>query len=280
MFDFLQFGFMQRALVGGLMIAVICPVVGVFLVLRRLALIGDGMAHVAFGGIALGMFLNTQRLPVKPYPVLTALGLCLLSAVGIHRLQRARVYGDVAIAIFFSFGLALGVIFISLSRGFTVDLFTYLFGNILLITPADLVLIAVLGVVILGAIALFYKELFFITFDEESAQAGGVPVQTLNLLLIVLIALTVVVAMRIVGLLLVSALLVIPAATALQICRSFRQTIGMAVGLGVLAVMVGLFSAYRFDISAGGSIVVTLVVLFFTVLLGKSLNRSRLQSHR
>lgn len=273
--EFLQYGFMQRALAGGLIIAVICPVVGVFLVLRRLALIGDGMAHVAFGGIALGMFINSLKWPFKIYPVLTALALCVVSAFGIQRLQRARVYGDVAIAIFFSFGLALGVIFISLSKGFTVDLFTYLFGNILLVSDVDLALIGSLGAAIIGLIVAFYKELFYITFDEEAAQANGLPVERLNMLLIILIALTVVVSMRIVGLLLVSSMLVIPAATALQLSRSFRQTIFISVGLGVTAVIVGLIGAYEFDLSAGGSIVVTLVLMFFASLILQPLWRKQ-----
>lgn len=265
--DFLQYGFMQRALIGGLIISVICPVVGVFLVLRRLSLIGDGMAHVAFGGMAFGMFLNSLKFPFKIYPVFSALIFCLISAFGIQRLQRAKVYGDVAIAIFFSFGLALGVIFVSLSKGFTIDLFTYLFGNILLISGLDLALIAVLGALIIGAVVVFYKELFCITFDEETAQANGLPVERLNMLLIILIALTIVVSMRIVGLLLVSSMLVIPAATALQLSRSFRQTIFISIALGAIAVIVGLFGAFQFDLSAGGSIVVTLVLLFFASLI-------------
>jgi zinc transport system permease protein len=156
-----------------LLIAVICPVVGVFLVLRRLALIGDGMAHTAFGGVALGLYLNTKRLPFNVYPLLTALAFCLVSAFGIQKLKKARVYGDVAIAIFFSFGLALGVIFVSFSQGFTTDLYSLLFGNILIISKTDIILIVILGLCVLGAIAAFYKELFYITFDEESAQASA-----------------------------------------------------------------------------------------------------------
>jgi zinc transport system permease protein len=172
MFELLEFGFMQRAFVAGILISVICAAIGVFLVLRRMSLLGDGLAHISFGGIAAGMFFGV-------YPLVSALVFSVLAAVGIQKLKRMKVYGDAAIAIFFSFGLAIGVVLVSLSRGFNSDLFSYLFGSILAVSETDILMILVFGLATLSAIVLFYKELFFITFDEESARASGLPVENL-----------------------------------------------------------------------------------------------------
>src|SRR5574341_646009 len=196
--EILSYGFMQRALLAGLMIATIAPIIGVFLVLRRLSLIADTLSHVALAGVAAGLL-------VKTYPVAGALAAALIGAVGIERLRTSgRLFGEAALAVFLSGGFAVAVVLISLARGFNVDLFSYLFGAITAVQPRDLWVILGLGVTVLAAVATFYKELFVITFDEEGARVQGVPVDALNLLLTVLVALTVVVAMRVVGILLTS----------------------------------------------------------------------------
>lgn len=264
MLEFLQYGFMQRAFVAGILIAVLCAVIGVFLVLRRMSLLGDGLAHISFGGIAAGMFFNV-------YPMLSALAFSVLAALGIQKLKRMRVYGDAAIAILFSFGLAIGVVMVSLSRGFSTDLFSYLFGSILAVSEFDILLILGVGVATLASLWFFYKELFFITFDEESARAAGLPVERLNTMLIVLTAVAVVLSMRIVGILLVSSFLVIPASIALLLRRSFRQTLAVSVIVSVISVVIGLVLAYYLDLAAGGAIVLTLVSGFAGMLLYKSL---------
>jgi zinc transport system permease protein len=254
--EFLHYGFMQRALLAGVMIGTIAPVIGVFLVLRRLSLIADTLAHVALAGVAAGLLFGT-------YPVAGALAATLLGAIGIERLRGSgRLFGEAALAIFLSGGLAVAVVVISLGDGFNVDLFSYLFGAITAVGPRDLWLILGLSVVVLGAVAVLYKELFAITFDEESARVQGVPVNGLNLLLTALVAVTVVVAMRIVGILLTSALIVIPAVTALRLARSFLSALWVAVACSLLAVLGGITASFYLGVAAGGAIVVCAILLF------------------
>lgn len=254
--EILQYGFMQRALLAGVMIGTIAPVIGIFLVLRRLSLIADTLAHVTLAGVAVGLLLGMA-------PVTGALLAALLGAIGIERLRSSgRLFGEAALAIFLSGGLAVAVVVISLGSGFTVDLFSYLFGAITAVGPRDLWLILTLGLVVLGAVAVLYKELFAITFDEEGARVQGIPVDGLNLLLTALVAVTVVVAMRVAGILLVSALIVIPAATALRLARSFRSALWGAVICSLLAVLGGITASFYLDIAAGGAIVLCAILLF------------------
>ncbi len=262
MLEAFQYGFMQRALVAGIMIAIISSVIGTFIVLKRLSMIGDGLSHIALGGVALGLFLNV-------YPVISALIFSVLSAVGINRLRGAKIYGDVAIAIFFSAGLAVAVVLLSLARGFNVDLFSYLFGSLLTVNETDLAVILLLGILTLGAVFIFYKELFYITFDETSAKASGLPVEKLNTLLVVLTAITVVVSLKIVGILLVSSLLVVPVATSLQISRNFRETILSSMVFSIFSVVAGLIISFYFNLAAGGAIVLTSVIIFLIVMVCK-----------
>jgi len=259
--EILQYGFMQRALLAGVMIGVIAPVIGVFLVLRRLSLIADTLAHVALAGVALGLLLGA-------YPVFGALAAALVGAVGIERLRASgRLSGETALALFLSGGLAVAVLLIGLAGGFTVSLFTYLFGAITAVQPRDLWLTLALGLAVLGAVAFLYKELFAVTFDEEGARVQGLPVGALNLLLVILVAVTVVVAMRVVGILLTSALLVIPAVTALRLARNFRSTLGIAVGAAQVMVLAGITAAFYLNIPASGAIVLVGILLFTAAAL-------------
>jgi zinc transport system permease protein len=254
--EILQYGFMQRALLAGAMIGTIAPMIGVFIVLRRLSLIADTLAHVALAGVAAGLLLGT-------YPTAGALVACLLGAVGIERLRATgRLSGETALAIVLSGGFAVAVVLISLADGFNVDLFAYLFGAIAGVQPQELWVILGLGVVVLAAVGLLYKELFALTFDEESARLQGVPVDALNVLLTALVAVTVVVAMRIVGILLTGALIVIPAATALRLAPNFRSTLWIAVACSLVAVLTGMVASFYLDIAAGGAIVLAALVLF------------------
>ncbi len=256
MAEMLSYGFMQRALLAGAMIGTIAPIVGVFLVLRRLSLIADTLSHVALAGVAGGLLLRT-------YPLAGALVAGLLGAIGIERLRvSGRLFGEAALAIFLSGGFAVAVVLISLARGFNVDLFSYLFGAITAVQPRDLWVILGLGLVVLAAVVLLYKELFAITFDEEGARVQGIPVDALNLLLTTLVALTVVLAMRIVGILLTSALLVIPAITALRLARNFRSTLWIAVLCSLISVVAGMIVSFYLDIAAGGAIVLVALILF------------------
>jgi len=256
MFEMLSYSFMQNAFLAGMLIAIICAVIGCFIVLRKMSFIGDGLAHISFGGVAVGFILGIQ-------PIISALIISVLSVFGIQKLKEIKVYGDSAIAIFFSFGLALGVVLISMSNGFTVDLFSYLFGSILSVSAGDLITIAVLGLFVLSILFLFYKEFVCTSFDENWAEASGMNVKFLNYLLLILTAITVVISMEIAGILLVSSLMVIPASTALLFKKGFKQTVLISVIIALSAVIIGLTASYYFDIAAGGAIVLVLVAMFF-----------------
>lgn len=264
----LQYPFMQRAIIGGILAASVCSAIGVFLVLRRMSLIGDGLAHLSFGGIAAGLFF-------KIYPLFSALVVSVLAALGIHKLRKMKIYGDSSIAIFFSFGLAVGVILIGLSGGMAINIMSFLFGSILAISDADLLLIFALALITAAAIGMFYKELVYVTFDEECARVSGIHVDRLELALLILTALAVVLSIQIVGILLVSSFIAIPAATALPISRSFKQALALSVALSVFSVVFGLSLSYYFNLAAGGAIVLVLVAAFFAMLFFKNIQKQR-----
>jgi len=219
MFDIFQYGFILRGIEIGLIIGVIAPLIGIFLVLRRYSLIADTLSHVSLAGVALGLLLNIN-------PLLTAIGVSVLSSFAIEKLRLSKkVYGESALSIFLSGSLALAVVIISLAHGFSVDLFNYLFGSIVTVKQSDVLIILVTGIFVFLAIIALYKELVYITFDEEAARVGGIPTKTINTIFIILAALTVALAIPIVGILLISALVVVPVVTALQLKASFLRTI-------------------------------------------------------
>jgi zinc transport system permease protein len=267
--DFLHYGFMQRALVTGVMTALICPAIGVFLIPRRLSLIADTLAHVALAGVALGLFLHVS-------PLLGALVVTVACACGIERLRsRGALQGDASLAVFLSGGFALAVVLISLARGFNADLFALLFGSILTVSATDVALVVALGIVVAGALVLCYRPLVAITLNEDLARTSGVRVEALNLMLTILTALTTVVTMRMVGVLLVSAMIVIPTLTGFAVGRSFRQALGIAIAAALVAVVSGLAAAYALRLAAGGAIVLTaLLILIGATLLARVAKRS------
>ena len=248
--------FIQRALIAGSCIAILCSILGVFLVLRRLSLIGDGLAHVTFGAVALGLFL-------KSYPLYLAIPIVLLSSMGVLKLtEKARLYGDAAIGIVSSLGIAGGVLLASMAGGFNVDLFSYLFGNILSISTTEVVVSAALSLILLAVIRLFYQELLSVTFDEEAARASGVKTKRINAVLVLLTALTVVLATKMVGVMLVSALLILPSVTALQFAKGFKATMIFSSVAGLLSVVLGIFISFVADMPTG-AVIVLLNFLFF-----------------
>ena len=255
---------MQRAFLGGLLVGFVCPVLGVFLVLRRLSLMADTLSHVALAGVALGLL-------TKVFPTLTALAASVTAAVLIDRLRASgRMYGEAALALFLYTALGLAVVFIGLAGGFNVDLFSYLFGNVLTISMTDIWLLAALALALVGFVLLFYTELVQTTFDPDLARVNGVPVDLVDFLLAVLAGATVTLAMRVVGMLLVGALMVIPVLASLQVARGFRTTIVIAAAIGLFAVIAGLFAAYYRNVPASG--VITLITL--AALLGTTLAKS------
>jgi zinc transport system permease protein len=261
--EYLQYGFIQRALIAGCFVGLLCSCLGVLLVLRRLSLIGDGLAHVTFGSVAIGMVF-------KIYPLYVSIPVVMLSSLGILRLtQRARIYGDAAIGVVSSLGIAAGIILASVTGGFNVDLFSYLFGNILAVSDAEVVISVVLSLVVLLMIYLYYHELFSITFDEESARASGIRTGKINAVLVLLTAVTVVLAMNVVGIMLVSALLILPAVTALQLARGFAHAMLIAALTGVCAVVAGVFGSLMLNLPTGAAIVMVNLLFFLVALTGK-----------
>jgi len=263
--DMLAQTFIQRAFIGGVCAALLCSILGVFIVLRRASLIGEGIAHLSFGGIAVGLFFAI-------YPLYSALILSLLGIFAISFLQRRKiVYAETAIGILFSFGLALGAVLSSLSGGFNVDLFSYLFGSILTISTGDLILILILTGIVFLFISIFFKELMHMTFDEQGARLSEVPTAWLDLAFNIIIALTVVVSIKIVGTLLVSSLLIIPAASSLQLSKSFKGTVRLSIALSMISVLVGLMLSIIFDVATGGAIVLVSLGIFVICVLGRNL---------
>jgi zinc transport system permease protein len=254
--DLLSHGFIQRALIAGSFIAILCATLGTFLVLRRFSLIGDGLAHVTFGGVAVGLFLRV-------YPMYVAIPIVMISSLGILKLvEKARLFGDAAIGIVSSLGIACGILLASAAGGFNIDLFSYLFGNILAISTAEVISSILLSLVLIFVIWFYYHELLSITFDEESARASGIKTKTINGILVLLTSLTVVLAMRVVGIMLISSLLILPPVTALQIARGFKMTIIIASVSGVVSVILGIFLSLVLDLPTGATIVI-LNFLFF-----------------
>jgi zinc transport system permease protein len=255
-FHFLSYEFIQRAYFAGSFVAALCAMLGLILVLRKLSLIGDGLSHVSFGAIALGLFFGI-------YPFYVAIPVVILASYLILKLtKKAKIYGDAAIGIVSSVGIASGVILASLSHGFNVDLFSYLFGNILAISNQEVWLSVGLSLLVLAAISLFYNDLFSTTFDEEYAKASGIKTDQINLILTFLTAITVVLAIKVVGVMLVSALLILPAVTALQIVKGFKEAMIVSAVLSVSSVIIGISISFFADLPAGASIVIINFVLF------------------
>lgn len=266
-FEILTFGFMQRALVAGVMIATICSIIGLFLVLKRHSLFGDAMSHVAFGGIAIGLFTNV-------YPLWTAFIVSVLAALGMTKLREfTKIPADSAVAVLLSSGLAIGVVLISLSGGFKLDLFSFLFGSILLVSVQDLIMILAVSSIVLTIISLIYKRLTYVTFDEEQAAVGGLSVKNINYLFIVIASITVIASIRLVGVLLISSLIVLPNITAITMGKGFKKTAIISCSISVGSVIVGIIVSYIINIAPSGAIVLTATAIFLTAVLGRHIVR-------
>jgi len=249
MLEVLQYQFMQNALLAGLLAAIACGIVGVYVVVKKVVFISGGIAHASFGGIGLGYLLGIN-------PVLGAMVFTVASSLGIGLVtRRTRMPEDTAIGILWAMGMALGIIFIGLAPGYAPDLFSYLFGNILTVPFFDLMLMLILDVVIIALVALLYKEFLYLSFDEEFSTVSGVPTEGLYLLLLCLIALTVVVLIRVVGIILVIALLTIPAALARQFTHSLKKMMLLAILASVFFTFSGLWISYVLNLASGATII-------------------------
>ena len=258
MLEVLQYEFIQNALIAGLLASVACGIVGVYVVVKRIVSISGGIAHASFGGIGLGYFLGIN-------PVLGAMFFAIASALGMGLIiRRTRLPEDTAIGILWAMGMASGIIFIGLAPGYAPDLFSYLFGNILTVPTLDLVLMLILDIVIILLVVLLYKELLFLSFDEEFSTVVGVPTRRLYLLLLCLVALTVVVLIRVVGIILVIALLTIPAAIARHFTYSLKKMMLLAILLGIVFTFSGLWLSYLLDLASGATIILVSGLALFT----------------
>jgi zinc transport system permease protein len=254
--------FMRLAFAIGAIVGLLAPAVGFFLVQRGQSLIGDGIGHVAFAGVALGYLLDIS-------PVATALAASVVGASAIEWLRsRHGTAGDQALALVFYTGIALGVVLVSAAGALDVNLFAFLFGSILTVTPTDLAVVAVLGVAGLAAVAVLYRALAAVVLDEEGARVGGLPIGALNIAVAVLAALTVALSMRIVGILLIAALMVLPVSAAGRIAWSMRSTMALSMAIGLASVLLGLTASYYADLPPGGTIVLVAATAFLAASAG------------
>ena len=243
--------FMRLAFAAGAIVGVLAPLVGFFLVQRQMSLIGDGVGHAAFAGVAAGYLLNVS-------PVASALVVSVIAAIAIEWLRsRGGTAGDQALALVFYTGIAAGVVFISAAGALNANLFAFLFGSILTVTGGDVLLVGILGAIALGLVLLLYRGLVAAALDEEAARVSGLPVGAMNVLIAALTAVTVAVSMRIVGILLIAALMVLPVIAATRVAWSIRSTFALASAIGLASVIVGLVLAYELDLAPGGAIVLT-----------------------
>lgn len=264
MFEIFQYGFIVRGLEAGILIGLIAPLIGIFLVLRRYSLIADTLAHVSLAGVAVGLLFKIN-------PLWTALGASAISSIAIERLRISKkIYGETALSIFLSGSLALAVVIIGLSHGFSVDLFSYLFGSIVTVKQTDVFLILGLGALITISIFLFYKELVYIAFDEEAATVAGLPVKMFNTLFVLLAAIMIAISIPIIGILLISALLVLPTITALQLKKGFKTTLLWAEIFSIFSIVSGIITSFYLNTSSGGTIVLIMLGIFGIVLLIKN----------
>jgi zinc transport system permease protein len=264
-FEILTYAFMHRAIVSGIAISLMCSLIGLFLVLRKQSLFGDALAHAAFGGIAAGLYLGV-------YPLWAAFTVSVSSALALTKIkQKFQISSDATVAILLSSGLAMGVILISLAKGFTVDIFSFLFGSILLVSLQNTLLILGLCGAVLVIILLLYRKLVYTTFSEEQAKVSGIPVEKLNYLFVVIAAIAVVISMQLVGILLTSSLIVVPNVTAILFSRGFKQTAILSMSFAVFSAVVGILSSYVLNVAPGGMIVLISIIIFGVSLGIKSL---------
>lgn len=260
-FEIFSYAFMQKGLIAGSAIAIICSLMGTFLVLRRYSLFGDALSHMAFGGISVGLFSGI-------YPLWTAYAVSILGALGMTKLRKStKISGDAAIAVLLVSGFGIGVLLISATGGFSVDLFSFLFGSILLLNNNDMILILAVSFGVIGSIVVLRKQLLHFTFDEEQARVSGLNVDKLNYVFVIIAGVTVITSMRLVGILLISALIVLPNITSMMYGKGFKHTVLISIGISVFSVVSGIIMSYYFDLAPSGAIVmITVAILVGTIV--------------
>ena len=267
----MNYEFLQNAFFSGMIIGIIAPLLGVFIVVRRLSLIADALSHVTLAGIAGSLYLSQT---FSAMALLNPIYLGIVASVGgsmlIERLRRLyKHYEELAIPIIMSGGLGISAIFISLASGFNTDLMSYLFGSVSAVSRQDFAVVAAIAIIVLIFLSIFFKELFVLSVDEEYAKASGLPAKWVHLLFMIVVALVIAASMRIVGILLVSSLMTLPVAAAMRLARGFKEAILYSIAFGELSVVIGLVSAFYLNLAPGGTIVVTSIVILLMVILAK-----------
>jgi len=268
-----RYEFLQNAFLTGMIIGVISPLLGVFIVVRRMSLIADALSHVTLAGIAASMYIQKQWMPPFPMnPLYFGMGFSVFGALFIEKLRTVyKHYEELAIPIIMSSGIGIGVIFISLADGFNTDLFSYLFGSVSAVSRTDLYTVIFISLLVIAIVTLLYKPLFLLSFDEEHGKTTGLPIKAIHLTFIILVALVIAMSMRIVGVLLVSSLMTLPVAASIRLAKSFKQTVILSMLFGEISVLGGLISAYYLDLAPGGTIVIIAVIILVLSILKKRL---------
>ena len=268
----LQYEFLQNAFITGIIIGILAPLIGVFVVVRRMSMIADALSHVALAGIAFSLLLQKSFVSLAGLnPLYFGMAFSVGGSLFIEKLRTIyKHYQELAIPIILSGGIGLSVIFISIADGFNADLFGYLFGSVSAVSRSDLFLIIGVGIAVIITIVMFYKELFLLSFDEEHAKASGIPSKAIHFIFIIMVALVIAVSMRVVGILLVSSLMTLPVAASLRFANGFKQMIAYSIAFGETSVIGGLFLSYQLDLAPGGTIVMLAVlILIMSIVIDK-----------
>lgn len=275
-----HYEFLQNAFLTGIMIGILAPLLGVFVVVRRLSLIADALSHVTLAGIAASLLIEKNfAIMAGLNPLYLGMAFSVGGSLFIEKLREVyKHYQELAIPIILSSGIGLGVIFISLANGFNTDLFGYLFGSVSAVSRTDFWVIFIISILVIAVIILLYKELFLLSFDEEHAKASGIAVKSIHFIFIVMVALVIAASMRIVGVLLVSSLMTLPVAASIRIAKGFKQTIFFSILFGEISVIGGLFTAYLLNLAPGGTIVmIAVLILVFVIFYKKIMLRQQIQ---
>ncbi|EBH4169949.1 zinc ABC transporter permease ZurM [Listeria monocytogenes] len=278
----LQYDFIRNTFIVGLVIGIVAPLLGSFIVVRKLSLMADALSHVTLGGIAVSLFLNKTYLPLAALnPLYLGFGFSVVGSLLMEKLRNVyKHFEELAIPIIMSAGMGFSVIFISLANGFNTDLFSYLFGSVSAVSRTDMITIVVTAIIVFIVILSLYKELFLLSFDEEYAKVSGLKAKVFDVIFMVLVALVIASSMRIVGILLVSSLMTLPVAAAIRIAKGFKQTILLSILFGEIAVIGGLFTAYYLNLAPGGAIVIISVLLLIVTILYQKIRQKILISKR
>ncbi len=274
MLEILQYEFIQRALISGIAISISCSLLGLFLVLKRFSLFGDAISHVAFGGLTLGLFLKSN-------PIWISFIVSIIGGLAMVKLNSSkRVYSDSSVAVLLSFGLAIGLVLVGLSGGFSIDITSYLFGSIFLVSYDETLIIVFLGIVIVSFVIVFYKSLIYLVFNEDQAKISGLNVTLLNYLFIILATISIVISIRLIGVLMVSSLLIIPNVAALLLGCGFKRTLLLSACFSLISVILGTLLSYEINVTPSGMIVLMSTGIFFSLSVSKYVHSKLLHNKK